>query len=48
MRDLRGAGEGPSLVIGRAAAAIGLIGDIHPLDATTAGALAAATCRGQA
>ena len=47
VRDLRGAGEGPSLVIGRAAAAIGLIGDIHPLDTIAAGALAAATCRGR-
>jgi glutamyl-tRNA synthetase/glutamyl-Q tRNA(Asp) synthetase len=47
VRDLRGAGEGPSLVLGRAAAAVGLIGDIRPLDTIAAGALAAATCRGR-
>ena len=47
VRDLRGAGEGPSLVLGRAAAAVGLIGDIRPLDTIEAGALAAATCRGR-
>ena len=46
VRDLRGAGEGPSRVIGRAALAIGLIGDLRPLDGMEAGALAAATCGG--
>ena len=47
VRDLRAAGEGPSEVIGRAAAAIGLIDPIRRLDAGAAGVLAAATCRGR-
>jgi len=47
VRDLRAAGEGPSHVIGRAAAAVGLIDRIRPLDASAAGVLAAATCRGR-
>ena len=47
VRDLRRTGQKPSLVIGRAAAACGLIGDIRPLDTMEAGALAAATCSGR-
>jgi glutamyl/glutaminyl-tRNA synthetase len=47
VRDLRAAGEAPSLVIGRAAAAVGLIDRITALDINAAGMLAAATCRGR-
>lgn len=47
VRDLRASGENPSRVIGRAAAAVGLIDRIRPLDAEAAGAVAAATWRGR-
>jgi glutamyl-Q tRNA(Asp) synthetase len=47
VRDLRAAGEDPEAVIGRAAAAVGLIPRARPMDRMTAGALAADTRRGR-
>lgn len=47
VRELRSAGEEPSLVIGRAAAAVGLIDEIRPLNPLSAAGLFADIHRGQ-
>jgi glutamyl-tRNA synthetase/glutamyl-Q tRNA(Asp) synthetase len=47
VRELRAAGEGPSAVIGRAAAAVGLIGSPGPVDAAASSRLIRAPARGR-
>ena len=47
VRELRAAGENPAVVIGMAAAAVGLIPGVRPMDSTTAGARAGDTRRGR-
>ena len=47
VREIRASGATPAEVIGRAAAAVGLIDRASPIEASAAGALAAATHRGR-